>query len=66
MVLEPSLWSHRGRDFKKKVHWGHETQFSSTFGAKWSLPCPFFFKAFDQSLLLLCDLEPGAFNPESQ
>jgi len=43
------VWSHRGRDFKKqakkKVHWGstgHETQFSSNFDAKLSLPCPFF------------------------
>jgi hypothetical protein len=43
-----SVWSHRGRDFKKqdkKGHWastGHEIQFSSKFGAKLSLPCPFF------------------------
>jgi hypothetical protein len=45
---EPPVWSHRGRDFKKqkkKVHWastGHETKFSSKFGAKPSLPSPFF------------------------
>jgi hypothetical protein len=44
----PPVWSHRGWDFKKqgeKVHWastGHETQFSSKFGAKLSLPSPFF------------------------
>ncbi len=41
-------WSHSGWDFKKqgkRVHWtstGHETQFSSKFGAKLSLHCPFF------------------------
>jgi hypothetical protein len=46
---------------KKKVQWastGYETQFISKFGAKLSLPCPFFsfLNAFNQSLLLLCVL----------
>jgi hypothetical protein len=42
------VWSHRGQNFEKqgnKIHGasrGHETQFSSKFGAKLSLPCPFF------------------------
>jgi hypothetical protein len=47
MALEPPVWSHRGRHFKKlekKVHWAslrHETLFSSKIGAKLSLLCPF-------------------------
>jgi len=43
------LFGHMGDEIfknrKKKVHWAstrHETQFSSKFGAKLSLPGPFF------------------------
>jgi len=60
------------------VHWASTgiklSLVLNKFGAKLSLPCPFFFlNAFNRSLLLLCVhtvainvLEPGAFNPESQ
>jgi len=42
------VWSHRGRHFQKRkkkytaLQQGIKTQFSSKFGAKLSLPCPFF------------------------
>jgi hypothetical protein len=45
----PPLFDHIGDEISKnkgkKVHWastGHETQFSTKFGAKLSLPSPFF------------------------
>jgi len=60
MALEPRVWSHRGWEFKKQeknVHWasrGHETQFSSKFGAKTEFALSFLFlSCFNQSLLLL-------------
>jgi hypothetical protein len=44
----------------QKVHWasrGHETQFSSKFGAKTEFALSFLFlNAFNQSFLLLCVL----------
>jgi len=76
-IEEPPVWSRRGWDFRKqgrKVHWalrGHETQFSSTFDAKLSLP----YHSFPERLqpitapamctVTLNVLAPPAFNPES-
>jgi hypothetical protein len=62
---------------KNKVHWastGHETQFSSKFGAKPSLPCPCFswtpspnhFCCFALCIVAINVLAPRAFNAESQ
>jgi hypothetical protein len=58
-----SLFGHIGdeisRNMQKKketaLQGGHETQFSSKFGAKLSLACPFLTPS-NQSLLLLCVL----------
>jgi len=78
MAPEPPIWSHRGWDFKeqwKKVHrasTGHQTQFSSKFGAKLSLPCPFVperlhpITAAAMCPIAINVLEPCAFHPESQ
>jgi len=59
---------------EKKVHWastGHETQFSSKFSPKLSLPSPFFPERLQPITSAMCTvainvLERRTFNPESQ
>ncbi len=69
------VWARRDRKKQeKKVHrtsTGYETQFRSKFGAKLSLPCPFFPERLRPITAVMCTvainvLEPCAFNPESQ
>jgi hypothetical protein len=65
MAPEPPIWSHRAST-------GHETQFSSKFSAKLSLPCPFVPELLEPiTAAAMCTvainvLEPCAFHPESQ
>jgi hypothetical protein len=71
-----TLFGHTeiSKNRKRKVHWtstGYETQFSSKFGAKLSLPCPFFPERLRPITAVMCTvainvLEPCAFSPESQ
>jgi hypothetical protein len=85
-ICKVRKWQHRnpylvisGMRFQKtreKVHsasMGHETQFSSKFGAKLSLPYPFLSWTLSMSSCCRCvcysykcSQEPGAFSPESQ